>query len=345
MKRTRLIAILVAMTTIATVAADASAYYHPTIGRFISRDPGPGDSPHPGTSAPAPNTHFPPRDPTGTNQYADGMNLYEYVRSDPVNRVDPTGLWSDKYHDDMTKHAWSAVKTQLDAIHKVDAVTLRYVQHRLKVDNDAIDNMVNFFNLPLHFNSDVMGNGKGNDQWQEYKAAKTRYRTVIKEHEDSINKELKDAAKSSEGWRSNQCRRALWKIANLDHIYQDFFIHVISVKNTSKDPEKPVLEKSWLIWDNGNSPTPDNIGLDQFPSSYRMFGLPVGDHPRFGERVKADVKRYKSEFDARLKAAKKFSAKIYAEQGSAIKRWWKICWCDAQRAAKYQKRLGERSID
>ena len=100
MKRTRLIAMLVAMTTIATLAADASAYYHPTVGRFISRDPGPGRLPRPGTT-----THFLPRDPTGTNQYADGMNLYEYVRSHPVGRMDPSGtVIRDRHFEHDWKH-------------------------------------------------------------------------------------------------------------------------------------------------------------------------------------------------------------------------------------------------
>jgi len=71
MKNTRLIAVLVAIAAVAAIAADASAYYHPTIGRFISRDPGPGRNSTRQTAT----AHFPPRDPTGTNQYADGMNL------------------------------------------------------------------------------------------------------------------------------------------------------------------------------------------------------------------------------------------------------------------------------
>lgn len=110
-ENTRLIAILIALAAIAALAADASAYYHPTIGRFVNRDPGPGrgatsptatahfpqrdpapgGSPGPATAAPAPTANFLPRDPTGSNQYADGMNLYQYVGSNPIVRVDPRG--------------------------------------------------------------------------------------------------------------------------------------------------------------------------------------------------------------------------------------------------------------
>ncbi len=89
MKRTYLLAVLVSLTVIAIFAADASAYYHPTVGRFVSRDPGPnGDS-----AAPATGTRFVPRDPTGTGQYRDGTNLYQYVQSNPVAALDPSGLW------------------------------------------------------------------------------------------------------------------------------------------------------------------------------------------------------------------------------------------------------------
>ena len=97
----RLIAVLISLTTIATLAADASAYYHPTVGRFISRDPGSGGN----SSPPAAITHFHPRDPTGTNQYADGMNLYEYVRSQPTSLVDPQGLAAWK-HTNWWNDGW-----------------------------------------------------------------------------------------------------------------------------------------------------------------------------------------------------------------------------------------------
>jgi len=93
MRRTRLIAILVALAAIATVTADAAAYYNPRLGRFISRDPGPGPAlpMRVGAAGPAVAGSFAQRDPTGTNQYADGMNLYLYARSNPTRLVDPYG--------------------------------------------------------------------------------------------------------------------------------------------------------------------------------------------------------------------------------------------------------------
>jgi len=93
MRTTRLIAVLVGLAAIAMVAAEASAYYHPGMGTFMSRDPGAGGANRVGAGgAPAATGRFIPRDPTGSNQYADGMNLYQYVRSAPRRHTDSTGL-------------------------------------------------------------------------------------------------------------------------------------------------------------------------------------------------------------------------------------------------------------
>ena len=70
-------------------ADSASAYYHPGLGRWMSRDPGAGGeaAPRVGTTGSAVGGGFLPRD-----QYVDGMNLYQYVNSAPAVRVDPLGL-------------------------------------------------------------------------------------------------------------------------------------------------------------------------------------------------------------------------------------------------------------
>jgi len=79
MKTKHPLAVLLGLAAVALLAADASAIYHPTMGRFLQRDPGARGPMRPGRG-------FIPRD-----QYADGMNLYQYVRSRPVTAVDPNG--------------------------------------------------------------------------------------------------------------------------------------------------------------------------------------------------------------------------------------------------------------
>jgi hypothetical protein len=92
MTRTRLTAVLVAVVALGVHAADASAYYHPGTGQWMQRDPGAaaGDPMRVGAAGPAAGGTFIPTDPMG--QYRDGMNLYHYVRSNPIRHTDPDGL-------------------------------------------------------------------------------------------------------------------------------------------------------------------------------------------------------------------------------------------------------------
>lgn len=97
MKPTNLAAMLSVVIAVGLLAADASAYYHPTMGRFLTRDPGAGNAKRVGTGGPVVPGGFIPRDPTGTNQYVDGMNLYQYVSGKPGKFTDPTGLLKKPY--------------------------------------------------------------------------------------------------------------------------------------------------------------------------------------------------------------------------------------------------------
>ncbi|MEJ5261024.1 MAG: RHS repeat-associated core domain-containing protein, partial [Anaerohalosphaeraceae bacterium] len=56
-------------------------YYDPDAGRFLQPDPLGLDPAGGGVNPFAP-----------TSQYSDGMNAYEYVKNNPVNNVDPSGL-------------------------------------------------------------------------------------------------------------------------------------------------------------------------------------------------------------------------------------------------------------
>ena len=82
--------------TIVAFANNASAYSHPSLGRFISRDPGPARV---GSGGIATGGHFVQRDPI--LEYAGGMNLYEYTHSRPVSLIDPDGLLPVPGPEDM----------------------------------------------------------------------------------------------------------------------------------------------------------------------------------------------------------------------------------------------------
>lgn len=65
--------------------------YSPHQGRFLQRDPV-GTPMAPPAMRNISEVRFTQPDPGA--EYADGMNLYQYVQSNPVNRVDPLGLTS-----------------------------------------------------------------------------------------------------------------------------------------------------------------------------------------------------------------------------------------------------------
>jgi len=65
MRRSPLVIGLVTTLALLSLAGTATAYYNPTVGRWITRDPG---------------------------GYQDGAHLYEYVRSDPARHVDESAL-------------------------------------------------------------------------------------------------------------------------------------------------------------------------------------------------------------------------------------------------------------
>lgn len=84
----RLFALVAAAFALTAVAPPSLAMYHPTMGRFMQRDP---------IGTPIVASAFLARDPMPTRpqpelQYADGMNLYQYELSNPAAYVDPLGL-------------------------------------------------------------------------------------------------------------------------------------------------------------------------------------------------------------------------------------------------------------
>ena len=91
MRRTNLIATLVGLAVVSMFSGDAFArgrMYHPGLGRFLQRDPI-GTPLEPPMARNLSGAQFTSRD--STSQYVDGMNIYQYGRSNPVQALDPSG--------------------------------------------------------------------------------------------------------------------------------------------------------------------------------------------------------------------------------------------------------------
>ena len=75
--------------------ANAFSFQSPRQGRFLQRDPIETTN-SPLTDVTEQNVFSAPfarLDLDPINQYADGMNLYQYVGSNPINWLDPQGYW------------------------------------------------------------------------------------------------------------------------------------------------------------------------------------------------------------------------------------------------------------
>ena len=94
MTHSRLLTVLITLFAFAGFAPVASAHYDPGTGRWLERDPlgtttGPAHGPIRIGQLPGPVPQL---------QYSDGMNLYQYVNSDPIALSDPFGLQSSLQH-------------------------------------------------------------------------------------------------------------------------------------------------------------------------------------------------------------------------------------------------------
>lgn len=106
MNSRRILTCTFAVCFFSLLVQDAMAFYAPHMGRFVNRDPA-GQIQRAGvgqTSDPAATGSFVERDSPGPMApYHDGMNLYQYVQSSPIVRLDPSGLWTtadcDRWYD------------------------------------------------------------------------------------------------------------------------------------------------------------------------------------------------------------------------------------------------------
>lgn len=106
MTRTRMISFALAALMVLGLAPIAEAHYAPDMGRWLSRDPAGmqfgSASGHTSSYA----AHATGINNSRTKQYADGKNLYQYVRSSPVRYVDPDGEKAVDWHDLPASDPW-----------------------------------------------------------------------------------------------------------------------------------------------------------------------------------------------------------------------------------------------
>jgi len=134
-RRRRPLALLALIgVAVSTTASPVSAEYIPSLGRFAQRDPN-------GMALVLqPSLAYHAANPTVTVsmayqlQYADGMNFYEFVRSNPVNRTDPSGLLPFSLPDLLSS---AAIRAEVAAISYAGAhpLAMRFIGGLLAAAN------------------------------------------------------------------------------------------------------------------------------------------------------------------------------------------------------------------
>ena len=135
MKRAHLIAGLVGLMALGIFTTDASAMYSAAVGRFLQRDPVPSDGipPRVGAAGPAAAGQFVPQD-----QYRDGMNLCQYVKSSPLSHIDPYGLWGVDIHQVATTR-WAVAARGYDPKRKCKTLFTGGQAAAIGAADEAID--------------------------------------------------------------------------------------------------------------------------------------------------------------------------------------------------------------
>ncbi len=149
MKRTNVIAVFIGFAIVLAVSQEAFArnrMYNPRVGRWMQRDPA-GLPQAPPMGRNLSDSQFTQPDPVG--QYADGPNLYQYVRSNPVTGLDPSGQvlvvlsgagQSEASMDSLRNATKTQIEARLAAMWPESKAKLKIINHgkgRLYNDYDG----------------------------------------------------------------------------------------------------------------------------------------------------------------------------------------------------------------
>jgi hypothetical protein len=178
--------------------------YDPQTGRFLQRDPA---------------------------QYIDGMNLYEYVASNPLLFMDFNGQFMT--HGAITK---KALDNSLTLLMLPSRSCGHQIMQKLIKANSSQDSGKAYNDLRRHYNRKPDEDAASADNaYQQY-----------------FNEEYKNATDAS---AKNDCAGQLEAIGKMDHTLEDFYGHAVGPNGETE------------LWTNGTSCTPYNRSGCK-PSSY-----------------------------------------------------------------------------
>lgn len=152
-------------------------YYDSAIGGFVSEDPA-----------------------------LDGSNWYVYCGNDPINMIDPTGMWTKKVHEEITEIAFNDVKVNL------------------KRSGMALGSLLKGCVFP-----DDNYRGKGNHKWHGHPG----YYKILKN-------QLKVA---KQRWGERKYKDAYFEIGKAIHTIQDFYAHRVMQNGENKSWTKVTFGK------------------------------------------------------------------------------------------------------
>lgn len=270
------------------MAPAAFAYYSPSTGRWLSRDPTGelGFQNFQAASLPSGigNSVFQSSGRWIERDDRRGANGYTFVQNVPVIYFDVLGLWRSYEHRAITHLAWD--NGDFPNVIK----NLPSIYSTIEDENIAVDSGASANDLAQHYNRPLDG---------DIDAARRSYSANLAARQTSFDIYLEHPSKST-------CKYALIRLGQLSHSWEDYYAHAIGVNSPFRGDPGPI---------HGN---PDNPSTDLKPSSWGgLFNW--GEHgesePAWREPDGGD--------DRNLKAVNFVEGKFNMEMPV----WWKACKC------------------
>jgi RHS repeat-associated protein len=268
---------------------------------------------------------------------AGDANLRRYVRNNPTNATDPSGLWTLIDHQILTDRALSAAASALSIPPQDLAIIHRYIMEgNFSQDRD------NLFRDERHFTrpQDAQTRAAENDAEFGVERARSTRRINGAVWDIKYEEYLRSEEKTFFGLSSQRnVGGSLMSLGRLTHSWQDFFAHAIridqggnSLGNLEPGPRFAHHKSEasnwpgWVAWTDTekqfSKATPEaHPGL--MPSGYDTGFRADPEHPKFDEPLIAGGKEYNARYNAALAyTTKKLETLLsgwYKEHGASLR--------------------------